>query len=157
MAKFANHLLRLPTRVSSTDALIGEIATASREQAQGIEQINTAITQMDQVTQSNSASAEESASAAEELDAQAASVKDMVNRLRQLVGGATSAPGPVSGHAPAPVVSSHVAVFSSQPVPRTRPRHPAQKTLSAGPRKTIPMPGDTTPASEVDDENFKNF
>ncbi len=37
-------------------------------------QINTAITQMDQVTQSNSASAEESASAAEELDAQAALV-----------------------------------------------------------------------------------
>jgi uncharacterized phage infection (PIP) family protein YhgE len=143
--------------VSSTDALVGEIATAAREQAQGIEQINTAITQMDQVTQSNSASAEESASAAEELDAQAASVKDMVGRLRQLVGGAAAAPAPTPGYAPAPVMSSHIAVFSNQPASRTRARHPAQRTLGAGHRKTIPMPGDTKPASDVDDDNFKSF
>jgi hypothetical protein len=62
-------LTQIATKVSSTDALVGEIATAAREQSQGIEQLTTAITQMDQVTQSNSASAEESASAAEELDA----------------------------------------------------------------------------------------
>ena len=76
--KVRESLTQIADKVSSTDALVGEIATAAREQAQGIEQINTAITQMDQVTQSNSASAEESASAAEELDAQAASLKDMV-------------------------------------------------------------------------------
>ena len=46
--------------------------------AQGIEQINAAIAQMDKVSQSNSASAEESASAAEELDAQAETLKDLV-------------------------------------------------------------------------------
>ena len=77
-AKVGESLTQIANKVSSTDALVGEIATAAREQAQGIEQINTAITQMDQVTQSNSASAEESASAAEELDAQASSLKDMV-------------------------------------------------------------------------------
>ena len=71
----------------STDSLVAEIATAAREQAQGIEQINAAITQMDQVSQSNSASAEESASAAEELDAQAETLKDLVAKLRLLVGG----------------------------------------------------------------------
>ncbi|MHC1768939.1 MAG: methyl-accepting chemotaxis protein [Verrucomicrobiia bacterium] len=156
-------LTQIANKVSSTDSLVGEIATAAREQAQGIEQINTAITQMDQVTQSNSASAEESASAAEELDAQAASLKDMVGRLRQLVGGATTAPMPVPRHAPGPVMTSPVAVFSTQPAPRTRPRHPAQKTLSAGrsgsdaQRKAIPMPGDSHPAVEADDDNFKNF
>jgi DNA polymerase-3 subunit beta len=73
-------LTQISNKVSSTDSLVGEIATAAREQAQGIEQINTAITQMDQVTQSNSASAEESASAAEELDAQAATLKEMVEK-----------------------------------------------------------------------------
>jgi len=156
-SKVGESLAQIAAKVSSTDSLVGEIATAAREQAQGIEQINTAITQMDQVTQSNSASAEESASAAEELDAQAASLKDMVGRLRQLVGGATTAPVPVPGLAPAPVISSHVAVFSSQPAPRTRPRHPAQKTLTAGHPKAIPMPGDTSPAGDVDDDNFKSF
>ena len=51
--------------------LVGEIAAASEEQAQGIEQVNTAVAEMDKVTQQNAANAEESASAAEELNAQA--------------------------------------------------------------------------------------
>jgi hypothetical protein len=55
------------------------------------------------------------------------------------------------------MMASHVAVFSSQPAPRTRPRQPAQKTLGAGHRKAIPMPGDTNPAGDVDDDNFKSF
>ncbi len=47
------------------DRLVAEVATASREQSAGLEQVNTAVTQMDKVTQSNAASAEEAASAAE--------------------------------------------------------------------------------------------
>lgn len=155
--KVRESLTQIADKVSSTDALVGEIATAAREQAQGIEQINTAITQMDQVTQSNSASAEESASAAEELDAQAASLKDMVGRLRQLVGGAATSPVSAPGLVAAPMMSSHVAVFTSRSAPRTRPRQPAQKSLSAGHRKAIPMPGDTSSAGDVDDDNFKSF
>jgi methyl-accepting chemotaxis protein len=156
-AKVGESLTQIAAKVSSTDSLVGEIATAAREQAQGIEQINTAITQMDQVTQSNSASAEESASAAEELDAQAASLKDMVGKLRQLVGGAATvlvAPPPLP---PSPVRASHVAVSISQPAARPRPRPQPQKTLGTGQRKAIPMPGDANPAVDVDDDNFKNF
>ena len=67
--------------------LIGEIAAASNEQSQGIEQINTAISQMDQVTQSNAASAEESASASEELSAQAEELNGMVQELQAIIGG----------------------------------------------------------------------
>jgi methyl-accepting chemotaxis protein len=156
-AKVGESLAQIAGKVSSTDSLVGEIATAAREQAQGIEQINTAITQMDQVTQSNSASAEESASAAEELDAQAASLKDMVGQLRQLVGGAGTPVAPTPSHAPSPVISSHVAVFSSQSTGRPRSRPQAQKTLGTGQRKAIPMPGDARAAGEVDDDNFKNF
>ena len=154
-AKVGESLTQIAGKVSCTDSLVGEIATAAREQAQGIEQINTAITQMDQVTQSNSASAEESASAAEELDAQAASLKDMVGRLRQLVGGAVTAaaspPTPSLAHA------AHVTVFSRQPAARSRPRPQPQRTLGTGPRKAIPMPGDADAAVDVDDDNFKNF
>jgi len=151
--KVRESLVQITDKVSCTDSLVGEIATAAREQAQGIEQINTAITQMDQVTQSNSASAEESASAAEELDAQAATLKDMVGQLRQLIGGT----GTVYAPTPSPAISSHVAVFSSQPTPRPRPRPQPHKTLTAGRLKTIPMPGDANPAVDVDDDNFKNF
>jgi methyl-accepting chemotaxis protein len=151
--KVRESLTQITDKVSCTDSLVGDIATAAREQAEGIEQIHTAITQMDQVTQSNSASAEESASAAEELDAQAASLKDMVGQLRQLVGGAATVYTP----APSSVVASHVAVFRSQPAARPRPRPQPHKTLTAGSRKAIPMPGDANPAVDVDDDNFKNF
>jgi len=151
--KVGESLTQIANKVSSTDSLVGEIATAAREQAQGIEQINTAITQMDQVTQSNSASAEESASAAEELDAQAASLKDMVGKLRDLVGGATT----VSAPAPSAVLASHVTISASQPAARPRPRPQPHKSLGTGQRKAIPMPEDAHPPVDVDDDNFKNF
>ena len=53
-----------------------------------ITQINTAVGQMDKVTQSNAANAEESAAAAEELNAQASVMKESVTELLKLVGGA---------------------------------------------------------------------
>ena len=151
--KVRQSLTHIADKVSATDALVGEIAAAAREQAQGIEQINTAITQMDQVTQSNSASAEESASAAEELDAQAALLKNMVGRLRQLVGGA----GTMSPAAAAPVLASHVTVSESMLAARPRRRSQPPRTLRAGDHKAIPMPGDAKPASDVEGDNFKNF
>lgn len=67
--------------------LVGEIAAASREQAQGIDQINKAIAEMDKVVQQNSASAEESASAAEEMNAQAEEMKSFVAELIAVIGG----------------------------------------------------------------------
>mgnify|MGYP005852729775 CR=1 FL=1 len=74
--------------------LVDEITQGSQEQANGMEQIAQAITQMEQVTQRVAANAEESASAAEELTAQAAAVDDIVKRLRALVtGGAGGAGG----------------------------------------------------------------
>src|SRR5580704_7876587 len=59
--------------------IVGEIASASSEQSTGIEQVNTAMTQMDQVTQSNSAQNEELSSTAQALSEQSV-------RLLQLVG-----------------------------------------------------------------------
>jgi methyl-accepting chemotaxis protein len=68
--------------------LVAEIAAASNEQAQGINQINTAVTELDKVTQQNAANAEESASAAEEMSAQAETMQGMVGELVAMVGGA---------------------------------------------------------------------
>ena len=75
------------TKARQVDELVAEVATASREQTQGITQINQAVSQMDQVTQSNSASSEECAAAAEELNAQAEMMKSSVQELLKLVGG----------------------------------------------------------------------
>jgi len=73
--------------VTQVADLLNGITRASDEQAQGVEQINTAVSQMDKVTQQNAAGAEESASAAEQLSAQAQTVKSMVGDLMALVGG----------------------------------------------------------------------
>ncbi len=70
--------------------LIKEVAQASEDQAQGIEQLNNAVSLMDKVVQQNAANAEESASAAEELDAQAASMQERVEELLRLVQGGSS-------------------------------------------------------------------
>jgi methyl-accepting chemotaxis protein len=67
--------------------LLNGLTQAAQEQSQGVEQINGAVSQMDQVTQKNAAGAEESASAAEELTAQAQMVNQMVGDLARLVRG----------------------------------------------------------------------
>jgi len=75
--------------ISKTSELVGEIAAASSEQAQGIDQVNTAVSQMDKVTQQNAANAEESASASEELSVQAEQMTTVVNELVALVSGSS--------------------------------------------------------------------
>ncbi|MBN2123380.1 MAG: chemotaxis protein [Deltaproteobacteria bacterium] len=91
-------------RVSESAARVGElvaeIAAASREQSQGIDQVNIAVAQMDKVVQRNAANAEESASASEEMNAQAEQMKDVVDALVSLVGGASVRnPGAAAGKA----------------------------------------------------------
>lgn len=75
-------------RADKVRQLAAEVAAASSEQAQGIEQVTVAVAQMNRVTQSNAANAEESASASEELSAQAAQLDDMVDQLVRMVQGA---------------------------------------------------------------------
>jgi methyl-accepting chemotaxis protein len=70
--------------------LVSEIAAASLEQAQGIDQISRAISEMDKVVQQNSANAEESASASEEMNSQAEQMKGFVGELICLVEGSSN-------------------------------------------------------------------
>lgn len=66
--------------------LIGEISIATKEQSEGMGQINQAMGQVDQVTQQVAANSEEAAAAAEELNAQALSMMETVSVLAQMVG-----------------------------------------------------------------------
>lgn len=70
---------------SKVGALVDEIAEASREQAEGIESVSQAVTDMDSVVQQNAANAEESASAAEQMNAQANQMKEYLNELVILI------------------------------------------------------------------------
>ncbi len=83
----AGTLTSIVESVRKVAGLVNEIAAASGEQAQGIEQINTTATQMDQITQANAANAEESASAAEELNVQSRELKEIVGNLQEIVTG----------------------------------------------------------------------
>jgi len=66
--------------------LVDEVHHGSQEQARGIDEIGKAISQMEQVTQRTAAGAEQGASAAEELNAQAETLREVVLRLTALVG-----------------------------------------------------------------------
>ena len=68
--------------VKKVTEIIAEIAAASREQSTGIDQVNTAVTQMDQVTQSNASQTEELAGTAEALAAQANQMRGMVEKFK---------------------------------------------------------------------------
>ena len=73
---------RVVDQVGHVDALIREISAATQEQNGGIQQVGTAVTQLDQVTQQNAALVEESAAAAESLNGQAQNLSRLVSQFR---------------------------------------------------------------------------
>jgi len=81
-AEVAKSFETIATSNGKVDGLIAEIAAASQEQSQGIDQVNTAVAQMDKVTQQNAANSEESASASEELGSQAEELQGMVAQFK---------------------------------------------------------------------------
>ncbi len=73
--------------VSKAGGLVGEIASASREQLHGTEQIGRAVVEVEKVVQVNASSAEESAAAAQEMNAQAERLRAGVKVLLELTAG----------------------------------------------------------------------
>ncbi len=86
VAKTTSEFTEVARSVASCEALVGEITTASREQARGIGQVSTAVLEMDKIVQQNAANAEESASASGQMNAQAEQMKGFVGELVALVG-----------------------------------------------------------------------
>jgi methyl-accepting chemotaxis protein len=78
---------KVNTSASQVATLVEQITNASKDQAKGVDQINTAMTQMDKVVQQGAANAEESASASEELSSQAQVLQQSVVQLATMVGG----------------------------------------------------------------------
>ena len=82
----AKQLESIKESAQSVKTLLGEITAASKEQAEGIDQLNTAVCEMDRVVQKNASDSEESASAAEELSAQAKEMDKVVAELEAMIG-----------------------------------------------------------------------
>ncbi|OQB91625.1 MAG: Methyl-accepting chemotaxis protein IV [Verrucomicrobia bacterium ADurb.Bin122] len=127
-AKLAKSLEDIVAKVHDVGKITADSAVSAQEQTQGLGQINTAVTQMDQLTQANAASAEESASAAEELNAQALALSETVNELAALVGGAHHkspvAAAPTHHAEPPP---AHKKPAEKQPTPARSSKSKADK------------------------------
>jgi len=125
-------LREILTHAQQVDEQVGQIASASAEQSQGISQVSTAVSQMDKVTQNTAATAEESAAASEELNAQAAVLKETVVELQKLLG-REAAPQPESPAPPSPAAPPR---FNGT-VPAIRPvRHSLDRSVAATSHET---------------------
>lgn len=82
--------------VNQVSNLSSQIADASAEQTEGVNQINVAVAEMDKVTQTNAAISEESAAAGEELSHQAHKLNDLVQELANIVGRGRAATPPIA-------------------------------------------------------------
>jgi methyl-accepting chemotaxis protein len=87
VAQVASAIQHMTEDFAKVKSLVDEVGTGSREQTDGLEQIHRALAQMEQVSQSTAATAEQSAAAAQELNAQSEALKAIVLRLTSMVGG----------------------------------------------------------------------
>jgi methyl-accepting chemotaxis protein len=120
-AELVNHsgttLQEIVVSVKKVSDIIAEITAASSEQASGIDQINTAIAQMDKTTQQNAAMVEEAAAAAESLTGQAGEMLDLVSFFRL----ADEAAEHLAPRAAKPATKVAAAVRKSAPNGQNRP------------------------------------
>jgi methyl-accepting chemotaxis protein len=97
-AEVAAKLAEIRTAADQVAAVVGEMAGASRSQADQIEQVGKAVSDLDRVVQQNAASAEESSSSAQELSRQADLLAGLVGRFQLPEAGVSGAqPGPGPG------------------------------------------------------------
>jgi methyl-accepting chemotaxis protein len=112
--------------------LVAEIAAASKEQSTGVKQVNIAIGEIDKVTQTTAANAEESAAAAEQLSAQAETMRSLVVQIDELVDGRrrhtvpAAVPRPLTAKVQKPRVK---AAPARQVVVSRRPAMPAPSEI----------------------------
>jgi methyl-accepting chemotaxis protein len=131
--------------------IMGEITSASSEQSIGIDQVNTAITQMDQVTQQNAALVEQAAAAAASMQEQAMRLADVASSFKlgnEGMHGALSAPAPRAKLQAAP---------RPAPVPAARKPAPKLAGASAGNGGRATASAGSKPATVGGDKDWEEF
>ncbi|MBP7670320.1 MAG: methyl-accepting chemotaxis protein [Ferrovibrio sp.] len=139
--------------IKKVSDIVAEIAAASAEQATGLDQVNTAVGNMDEMTQRNSALVEETSAAAQALAGQARELADAVAFFK--LGGSdaprlTAAPVAAKPVAAKPAAAKPAAI---KPAATAKPAHgpaPAAKPVAMAP----PPP---PPATGGNDDDWKEF
>jgi methyl-accepting chemotaxis protein-1 (serine sensor receptor) len=108
VARAGDTMDKLGNAIRRVTDIMGEIAAASHEQSRGIEQVNQAITQMDEVTQQNAALVEEAAAAASSLEDQAERLRGMVSLFRTGTNSAAASSSEPVGDAIQPISKQRV-------------------------------------------------
>ena len=106
--------------------LVDGIADASRQQATGVEQVTRAVAEMERVTLTTAATAQQSAAASEELNAQALNTFDMVHALASAIGGGGGA-APSRPQTASPAAGSQTGRRTAQTPPAARTARPASQ------------------------------
>jgi PAS domain S-box-containing protein len=104
--------------------VVSDIANASAEQATGIEQVNKALTQMDEVTQQNSALVEENAATAKTLEHQANAMNERIDSFQIIGGEALPAARPIAA-AKTTVAAKQQSSAASKRADKVAPRRVA--------------------------------
>lgn len=136
--RVATSLQSIVAKARKMDQLVSEIAAASHEQSQGINQITAAVSQMDRITQDSAGSAEQSATAATELRAQADVLRESIEDLVRLVGQqgqltkSSAIENPRASETPTavPVIGSNVGRETTHPEFRLPNDEPVQRNNS---------------------------
>jgi methyl-accepting chemotaxis protein len=122
------------TSIRRVTDIMSEIASASQEQTGGIEQVNQAIGQMDQVTQQNAALVEESAAAAASMQDHAAKLAEVVSVFKldraHSLGAAVAKPAAMPAAAPARAAVVRAAA-PARPAIAAKPAKPARQMAAA--------------------------
>ncbi len=136
--------------------IIGEITAAATEQSDGIGQVNTAVVQLDQMTQQNAALVEESAAAAESLKDQAMRLARVVSGFKIDAHAVQAAPSaPAQAAAPAAAPAAPVAAAKPAPAKPAPAAAAAPKAAAPAPAQTpAPAPRATAAAADDDWETF---
>ena len=150
----AKQLNEIVGGASQVVVLAEEVATAGREQTQGLDQISLGLNQIDQVTQSNTASAEESASASEELSSQAQQVKSMLSRFKL-----KAAEGKINNAEVMAMLRNELASRDNSHRTGHAPAAAAHAPIPSGSSAARPKPAKVNPADiiSLDDNNFGKF
>ncbi len=150
--KVAKSLDEINNKARQVDELIAEIAVASQEQSQGIDQVARAVSDMDQVTQANAATAEETSAAANELSGQASQLKEIIDELNHMVGGAgKQVEQMMHDSAPALEIKDLPAPQNEAPAPEVKAEapKPVAKAPAKAPAKAAAKPAKVARRAEA--------
>jgi methyl-accepting chemotaxis protein len=148
MIRTNNSFMGVIKKAAHATQLVNEIASASKEQAQGIEQISRVVADMDKIVQQNAANAEESSSASQELEAESQYLKKFINDLKSVVKGVAETTSEPDNQGESFVNKKYASGAESIDTLWSTHRPPQRKKLNKAKDETFKY---------IDESDFKDF